>query len=439
LNHLISDIKLNEAQAAQVKEIEEKLREIGKPVEPSRTENAERTAVIETEINSLTAQIQAFEAQLQQKIEERNAYTKENQAGLSERDASRRGVNDISNRIDSLIEEQKTIKLKIRESQEKLRRSQQELGFKSRDEAQTKIDEINYSIETSTLNNRELSKRLADIDRLQAGFKKLDVLENLRAELDQARGRDTELSGLLSEARLERETLREKSRGANEASQIVRQHIDEMWQVQRRIRDQIKELKDRIFAQRGELRQIEDAHYAALNAYRLQLQQSSELNYERTKIYAEAERIMAQMEEGQRKVGEIRERKNPNEKEIAAASSLISYLEECQQKLGAKPEEKPEIGKKGQRDAAALLAGLHKTKKQKEKKGAKAAGLSHSLETMAQFAKVDVAAPMNVDQIPVCVEILKKKVKDWSDSFSRAVVNFLVDGEGQVNVSISLA
>jgi chromosome segregation ATPase len=435
----MSDIKLNETQAEKAKELDEKIRELGRPVEPSQTEHDERLGVVEAEINKLNGHLQTLNGELAERNKERESYYKENAPGFAEQEANDKNVNSIKNRIASCIEEQKTVKANIIKLVQDYKRKQHELGIKSRDDAESRIEELNHQMETETLSNQELKKKLAEVDRIQSNFKKLEVLEEMREELDSARARDAELIAEIGALRLDRNTALERSKSVKEAGHSVSRRLDEMKQAEKAVYERIREQKKLIGDKIQQRKEIEHEFWEARRAYRAKVQQSTELLHEKRKIYAEAERIMLQMEEGRRKVGEIKERKNPNEVQITAANALISYLEKCLSEMGAKPEEKLDGGKKGSKDVIDFLKGLHKpSKKQKEKKSAKPQPLSHSLQTMSQFMAVDIVPPTTADQIPACLASLREKVQAWSDSFSRAIVDFTVGADGKVSVAISL-
>ncbi|KAH0787933.1 hypothetical protein GPJ56_008141 [Histomonas meleagridis] len=108
-----------------------------------------------------------------------------------------------------------------------------------------------------------------------------------------------------------------------------------------------------------------------LKEYRNKLNQITDIHYERDVIYREAERTMLQILEGQKLIGEIKERENPHQKEIAAGKSLITYLEGMQghpQHKENKQQQNVQHTKRSNKEAEKLIASLKKDKNNNKNK-----------------------------------------------------------------------
>jgi hypothetical protein len=199
------------------------------------------------------------------------------------------------------------------------------------------------------------------------------------------------------------------------------------------IYEQVKTKRDAIDQIRRDFTKENDEYYQ-------KRRQLEELEYEKRKVFSEAERLMVQAQQGQAKI-DVKERKNPHEKEIHAANSLIAYLEQIVE-AAAEDAQPAETGGKASAADLALLASLRKPSKkykQRAKKAAKPTALAHSLGTLAQFDVVNLTPPATSDQVAAALDQLKQKSKEWTESFVRAVVTISARVDGTVQVSISLA
>ena len=441
----IEEIKLNDIQAEKIKELNDKLHEIGEAVAPSEREHNAKLDSIEKRFNQAKGNIETYRHMIDEEHGKRDAYIKKN-SGIAPNT-----ITEIQTSLNELNQKKSQIEAEIKEANDKHTKLQSQLrdirsksGMKSRDEARAKIAQIDNRIEVETLTNAQLKKLMSERDRILAAEKDLGGVDKLIQDDDDSRKRVNQLFD-------EKKKIQSQINDLLHKRTETRTQLDSLREETKKFNDQAQVYYDKIKELRSELNKISaerDAEYNsyrnALNAYRKKLNQITDLHYERDVIYREAERTMLQILEGQRKIGEIQERVNPHQKEIAAAKSLITYLEGLQDagKEQQRQQKTAQHTKGSNKQAEALIASLKKGAKGKQqrqqKKNAKA-GIVHSMDAMAQFAIVDVAAPSNMSQVAAALEELRAKAKEWESEFVKAIVNFNISEDGKVTVEVKLA
>jgi chromosome segregation ATPase len=384
----------------------------------------------------------AHRAQLNKKKEDKIQFTQAKTPDGVDRATLSEEIRVLRQEIDELAGDLNDIKAERSQYIQKFGALQQKNGPRTPEEARRRKEDIMDRIETEKVSPKELKKLLAEVDQLtlienslQGVDKVKEALESVRkdeseivAELKIKRQRLNELFGQRDDLRAATTELQGDLNGFDEAIAVIRGEMSELFQQIKgkvQARDQVR----RDFARET------DEYYDKRRAVEA-------LEYEKKKVLSEAERLMVQAQEGQAKT-EIKERKNPHEKEIQTANSLVAYLEQVQTQTGGEAEKDDEAaGKQGSKADIALIASLRKPSKkdkQKAKRATKPAALAHSLGTLAQFDAVNVTPPPTSEQVGAAIAELKQKAKEWTESFVRAAVRISPLPDGSVQVSISLA
>ena len=445
LFHDEKDIKLNEAQQARVKELEEEIKKIGNPVRPDEEAHNRAVHDLEMQIGRTVGQIDVLKQKIETNKQARDQYLSKNAPEVAEREQSHQKLRELKDEIAKLFTEKDEIKQKLTKIQSGLKERQLKSGVKSREEAELKRAEIEERIETETLTNQELKKLMSDVDRLTKIAASFDNVESQEAERMRLIARQSELGKLIDQKREERDGYVKKLEAAKSARAEVtaaltkfREAGDALWKERKTLEQQNKERYDA-------KAKLKDDHHKAVGEYLRLDREKRRLERDRKLVYAEAEKIMEQIEEGRRKIGEITERQNPHQKELSAGMALIGYLEGLvESEEEAAQSEKPMAGKQVDAKTMALLASIHKGKKKaekgkkQEKKEKKEATLVHSMDTMAQFVTVEVQAPTTIAQAKECIEVIRKKCKGWKETFVKALVKFDFQADGKVRVAVVL-
>jgi chromosome segregation ATPase len=437
-----AQIKLTDAQSAQIRDLDERLRAIGEAKEPSRDDHDRRLQEIENEIQRLYAQRDVLNRRQEEKQSELEGHLH------GREDAGSRGVfaayQDAVKERDRLESDLQEIQTRRGQKVALLKDTRARVAFKNQEEARGRLDQIDEEIETRTLTNAQLKKLLSDKEKVQAAFKSLEAVTKLDADVEALRAQERD-------KRAELETSRERVSQAREARNAVQGSKDQQQSVHQKIRGEIREIRGQIntvldqIRQKNQERQTAHTDFrAAWAEFRAKLQQRSEIGYEKKVIYSEAERVMIQIEEGRKRVGAIKDFVNPHEAEISAGVALLAYLEDFADRQSEKeaPVVQPRKGAKS--DELAFIAELRKPSKKdrmaakKVQQPAKPTTLAHDVAALVQFDKVGLTAPISVDQIPGIVEALRAKVKVWKESFTAARVNFKVQDDGKVAVTITV-
>ena len=441
-------IKLNEVQAARVKELDEEIKKIGTPAEPSKESFERQIHDVEMEIGKMVNQIEIVKQKIAQAKQDRQSYMEKNAPELAHMDENGQRLRQLKESLNTLDQQLEEVKANRQRIQGTIKERIAKYHVRSREEAEAKKARLEDRIETETLDLKELKKLQADIDQLSKVAAQFDKVAAEEAQLEQLVARERELREARNKANEERKAVSQKMsvgyaarKEVQTAMEKFKQDMDKLWAEKRQLEEERQAKWDK-------KKEIFKAQSAAWDQYAQATRKKDELIRARKIVFHEAEKIMIQIEEGRKKIGDIQEKVNPHQTELTAALSLISYLEGI---IEDKEDEEKEsaqaanAGKKVDPAAAALLASLHSnSRKKKQQRGAKKeekkkTSLVHSIDAMAQFAAVEVSAPLSIEQIPACVADLRKKVKEWRDCFVKAVVKFDVQADGNVNVAVTLA
>jgi chromosome segregation ATPase len=399
-------------------------------------------------LDSITNEIERLDTRreaLQKKLE-----SKQDAFESFKQDRSGGGPRGVIQEFQDALREQERVQNELRAIQQKrgtrvgqLRESKGRAGVKSADEALARIDEIDSRIETQTLTNADLKSLLAEKDRLRSIFKSLAGMTAIETDVATLRAQE-------EEKRNELDAVRERVQKAKEARNAIQGAENEHQAAYQKFRAELDEIRGQISKVKDEIRQKVNARKEAqekwkadIDEYRAKHQQTADLAYEKNVIYSEADRQKVQIDEGRRRIGEVKDAVNPNEPKINAAVALLAYLEDLSERATQKPETPAAQPKGGSEADRALLAALRKpSKKQivrKPSTPAKAGTLSHDVAAHSQFAVVEVDAPLTLEQIPGTIEVLTAKIKEWRDAFRAARLALNVLPDGKVTVAITVA
>lgn len=437
----IEQIKLNEAQAEKIKEYDEKLRQLNPCTAPSEQDYNKKMADLEKKVNQVKGSIDTYHAMIAEEDRKRDQYLKANTGvDLNSLKGLSQDVKDLFERRKQIEADLEATKDKLKKLQSNVAEVQNKAGLKNSDDAQRKIDEIDNKIEVGTLSGAQLKKLMSERERLLKSSEELEKLGGSIKEMEELKKKRNQL---LDEKKKINEDIDQMIQKRNTA----RTQFDSLKGETKKFKDQkdtfygkIRELIQQQKALREEENKTRKEYYDNVEQYRKKLQEITELEFQKKVIYREAERIMLQIEEGQKKIGEIQERVNPHQKQIDTAKSLIVYLEEIQIKDKEETKVVVKTSKGNNKETMALINSLRKPQKGKQQRAKKnVVSLTHSLDAMAQFATVDVQAPKKASEIPEIVEMLKQKVSAWESEFVKATVNFAISEDGKVKVTVSLS
>ncbi|OHT02856.1 hypothetical protein TRFO_06890 [Tritrichomonas foetus] len=437
----IKDIKLNPIQAEQIKELDEKLRAIGKPVPPNQEEYKTKIKVFEDKISEIFDRIKTYHESINEQQNLRKKFFEDNNSGDNVDNAQ---FNELLNKKKALMTQRKATDDLRTATHQKIQSLKDKTGFSNYDAALVRIDEIDDRIGSATLNNNELKKLLGERDRIAKEAPALQQIEPLQKQLQESREKLNGIYEEINKINKEIDDFREKRNNAFETRKSLKNESQKFYDQIEIFRGKIAELKKEVEAKKEEKQTFQNAFNKQFDEYRKKLQEKSDLEYQRNVIYCEAERIMNQVRQGLAKIGEIREKVNPHQKEIQDASSLVQYLEHLQDSAEQKEAESKVVhGKAEDQKILDLIASCKATKKakrqQKEQPKPKAQTITHSLQTVAQFGDLNLTAPTKIEEIPELVKKLREMIKGWEATFIKANVAFNVKEDGSVAVSIRLA
>ncbi|KAH0787935.1 hypothetical protein GPJ56_008143 [Histomonas meleagridis] len=190
----IDQIKLNEVQSEKIKELNEKLHELGEAVAPSEKDHTLKLEKLEKRINQIKGNIDTYRHMIDEEYAKRDSYVSKH-SGIAPN-----ALNQIQSSLNELYEKKSQIEKDIQENNDKHSKLQVQLrdirsksGIKNQEEALAKIDQIDHRIEVETLTSPQLRKLISERDRIFTVMKELVSADKLIKEDDDCRKRVNQL------------------------------------------------------------------------------------------------------------------------------------------------------------------------------------------------------------------------------------------------------
>jgi chromosome segregation ATPase len=368
-------------------------------------------------------------------------------------DSARSGRSTPSNdRFKVLVDEQKAIRAKQSEhktakssQQDKYNRNEAEIkkliaehkdskarsGFRSADEIEAKITQLEKQIESATLRVADEKKNLAEISQLRKQKKQFANLDELQQKVDVKKAENAELKKTFDNA---------ESRQLSQKYEDNQKELDEIKATREgtnKNMDALKADRERLYTEQqttyANIRKVKDDYYASKKAYKEYEDQVFQQRRERQK----AERD-AYEKERRRKVAEakLEEASEPAFlDEIRTAEGLIRHFDPT---YSSNTDEKgpgefaasaqrniDDSGFKGmkvmKKEEEDFFVGGAGKKKSKGKKGtaattggaADSGKLNMNIGVIEELAKVGVDPPSTQADVAGVVEKLKTKLEGW--------------------------
>ena len=441
----IKDIKLNDEQEKKIKELEQKIHEIGEPKIPSAEEHQKYLDNVEQEISSLRGKSQTLQLQLDDALKSKDSLNKSKSPKQMESESVRKQITQFNQIFNSKREQLEHIKEKIDAVRSKKDDLKKKIGgFEKAEKIKARIEELEELNETQSTSNTVLKKRLGEIDSLQKLLLQSGNFIKLDEEMSTLRSQEAPLKNEINEIYQQRSALFTKLEGlkdlnAPEEYSKINASIDKLRNESKEVNNKIRNLEQQKWEQTQKYR------HDTNGAYEIKYQVSV-LKNEVLQIYKEAERRMKLFEEGAKKAGQIRDAKNPKDKEIQLAKSLVTYLESVIGKETTKDAEDEEsstshVGiKKVDEKKNALIESLRTKKTNKKDKKVKKVtqDLVHDAQTIQQFSTLNIKIPTKIQEAEPVINLLNEMIKSYSASFIRVQLKLDINLDGSIKTSISL-
>ena len=446
------EIKLNEEQAKQVEELTQQINAFGKIEIPDTTALTEKDQQYQNEIDRLSSQMSNINDKLEDVQRRQDNYEKSHNPHKQESNEAYETMKKLDEQIKPLVAKRDEIKAQRIQTSTKVRSIKQSTPGRSKDDILDKISQLEYQIETQTLSNQQLRTKMSEIDKLKKSMGQFGNLNDYEAQFSQLTIQERELNDKISALFDQKNKLRDTLATLNKDNKDIKSEIDKFWAERKQLYQQRNELREKINKLYQEKRSFKQEFYNKRNELFQKRDDQAVLIHKRNQIYQEAERHMDLLEKGARQAGEIKERHNPNEANINAARSLVSYLQGILALEEAKleeEEEKTHLQGKAQNDSALQLVMSVRKASKKDKKAAKkekkneekqkSNKLDLTFESLQQFSSLGVTQPTTKDQIPEVIAVLKKKAQEWEDSFIKLNLTFNVQADGSIKSAITVA
>jgi len=318
-----------------------------------------------------------------------------------------------------------------KQQQDLTQRLKAELQFFSVEDIERKIKALEMQQQTTSTSVKEDKKIIEDIKRLAANkpmIKQFDeAQESLRGVKEHHNELYTQLKAKnaeLNSSKEEEEKWRAEMDAAKAKEDAKRSDLPALYKERDQLRKEIGEIRDEVRRIRDEHNEQRKEWFAYTKAIREQKQKEWEARNAAREAEREAWRLAKEEEEAKR---------DPWEEEKYLCEQLISYVEkylpkaavEVEAKKEVSPEEAPKGTKVLKRDDDDDYLAALKSKKGKRKGGTAGPGggaaaphkpkptkLSHSVDSLASFAKLGFTAPASSDDCPALhTELLAKR--EW--------------------------
>ncbi|EAY07986.1 hypothetical protein TVAG_333110 [Trichomonas vaginalis G3] len=450
LNRDIKDIKLNDEQTALVRELDQKIADIGEVVIPPSEEIEKLREEYEKKISTLRGRIESHYIQLDEVQKRQEAFEAKANPHKKEFDETDAKIKEIDAELNPLNAKLNEIRAAKNELFGRKKDLKDKIPGRSLDDIDDQIDQLEYEIETQTLSNTHLKSKLAKIESLKKARGQFSGFATIDQQIDKYKGTEDELyqrRKVLTEAKNKLWAARKQFFGENKENKDQR---NKFYEERKGIYDNLTKARNELKEQINSRKKAVDEFWARKNKALDKRTERSKLMNRRLQIYKEAEDRMELIEIRAQKAGTIHEVKNPNEEKINAARSLISFLQAVIALDDvAKEEDQTVVLGKATKSAALSLINSVKKQSKKEKLAAKnskkaeeskkEAKLELSLQAIQQFTLTGVTQPTTIEQIPDVINQLKAKDQEWSDAFIKLVLNFDINEDGSVKSTIKFA
>ena len=378
-----------------------------------------KISALEAELKTMQAKQEGLNAKINEKSGGRDEFQRVRDEARAKLDVNQKLVSELE-ASKNKIQEAISAKLKESESAKADAASKQKnLGYRSPEEVDRKIAEIEYQMHTETLGLKRERELISEISRLKGTVKPdLLKLKNLKAGqgledgVGSLKAQVAEIQKQLSDARDEKRKLSAalgkimdaRKKSMEGVSDLVDER-DKNYQAIRKTQGEIRALKDSKFTAIRE-------HYAAIEAAQV-------ARAERDKI----EQTFKSAEGARRKLEDelINENALPFLDQIELAENTIRYCsklipvekkeeEKKSVEVRALPGTSGTLLGKSERSETFFFAPTKTTKKATSTKVTEIKSFTHSLDTIALFAALKLTAPSAPKDVEGTVKALEAKI-----------------------------
>jgi uncharacterized coiled-coil DUF342 family protein len=392
---------------------------------------------MQAKLDAITADIEKLQAKkkaLDDKIKGRSSGKDE---FMSQKNELASKIQQFKEKINALHEQkdelqkgqqaQREEKSKMANDVKKMKAS---IGFKSEEEIDNRIREIEYRLHTDTLTlkvEKDLLKEISELKRNRPKVSQVNKLEEGLSSFD-AGGNTKETLSTISEQI--RTWLQEKAKVVEELQKLQDAHKDKVGDLSGDIEAR-NELGKQVAEKIQERNKVRDDFRAEEKVFQEKLREKRAQQQER--IAAEREQRQKEWEDRNRQKKAEKIDEQPFVLEITLIEQTMKF---CKSLTAGKEEkvveEKKEfdhgnldglqvLGKKDERDEFFFEPTKGKKKsKAKGKESSSSKPIKHNAETFKLFDQLKLDAPITLDDIPAIMEKLEakladfeQKVKDW--------------------------
>jgi uncharacterized coiled-coil DUF342 family protein/FtsZ-binding cell division protein ZapB len=385
-------------------------------------------ATYDKRIEQLEATLKSLQAKQENVAKQVNTKTGGKEDFFRQRDAAKAALDANQVKVEAAEVEKQKINDAIQEKfksntnqMTEISTLQKSIGFKSVDEVNEKIANIEYKMQTQTLSLKQERDLIAEISKLKQVKPQLLKLKNLK----EGKGVEDSVGGLKAEMtevqkriavlRDERKTLSAAYGKIMEARKQTMSGVSDLVDEKDKIYKEIKKTQ-------AALKEIKDEKFAKIRDFQAKLAEAKVARAERETI----EKAYKEAEDKRRKLE--KELANENElpflEQIELAENTIRYCEKLKP-VEAPVETKKSVAiktidgtstvliNKNDREETYFYAPTKAKKQQGQKEAKKTSGsVTHSLDTLSIFATLRIDVPTSVKDAEPTILALKAKIED---------------------------
>jgi hypothetical protein len=374
----IEKIILTEEEKIEISSINKKIEDLKRSEKPKIEDHRQNLTKIDNNISTKINSKRNFQQNIMDEILSEHP-------DLSEIIENFESVEDLKRRISELKRNRIDLCKQRQIINDRQNNFQHRFGFRSLFEVENRISELSDEIEVSTLSNKELKRKLAEIDRLKENLKNFQRFDNDDNDLEDIN-----------------EEIEKISEDINHLSEII--HIFESKT------DNIESLNEEIDSLFDAKVEQRNQFHNSIKLFRNIPNEIRALEYERDCIYFLSERRMNEQRANDRKNRLEKIKLHPNQNKIDIARALMEYLnqfkiqndDDNENSFNQNKNSQSNLNEENDEDEFSMMIRNVRNNRNAKRisKTKKSSKFSFSLETVQQFVTLGLNPPSSVDSIP---------------------------------------
>eukprot|EP00618_Florenciella_parvula_P007218 CAMPEP_0119482844 /NCGR_PEP_ID=MMETSP1344-20130328/10525_1 /TAXON_ID=236787 /ORGANISM="Florenciella parvula, Strain CCMP2471" /LENGTH=515 /DNA_ID=CAMNT_0007517297 /DNA_START=18 /DNA_END=1565 /DNA_ORIENTATION=- len=415
---------------------EEELREPAKVARPRRDDILEAEGSVKAEIAAIDKKMSDITKKLKSDSDARDNGNDGAGNARSEMKRLKQAKETLIRERQEIYSARESAKANLDAKMNERRDLKSQTKFKSVEEIERRISELDQLQHTTSMPLKEEKKILKEIDELKKSKKLVAQFSAVGSSIDDQRRSAEDYQSQIAEKNAQLDAIKKQmDEHGSVLKKLDDKKKDSPAQGLKKERDALREQKKE---KQTEIQALWDGFKAANNKWKKNQDEWKVYKAKRDKAY-EAERDRRRAEQKAAREAELAS-KTPYEEEMDLCDYLVNYL--TTSFMGEKKAEVVEekaadysgfegaamVSKKGAEDDYLSLGGGKKKKGKGKKgpKGAKGGKIILAIDTIETFSLLKIQPPATVDAVPALVEALKAK-KEYFSTLPRGEIESIAE------------